>query len=553
MSALRRAHARRRGAALVVGMAAGVLGLGATLAEPPSARAQAPVGTSAAGATAGALGSLTWPEGDGDGVPAPRRAARFWRAARSPQARETRHLLASAEAMLRAASRMTRWSTLCRQVGADAGAAREIAVRRMVLLENAAARADLAARRDPDEPMALLLGADAVEQWERPELGCAVSRKDAEALARYRAVRERFPDVAPELVLTSLAIAASRVGDDEAAIAAYREVIAIAAHQPRRLAMVHGNLAETLMMRGEVRDAVDHYEAAEAAATSADDTVALALARYGLAAALARLGERRAAVEAARRAVEADGDDLDTLRIEGVFFQPEYEVHFYEALGHEARADGTRVPLPHARARPSANEELLTSVEDALARPMPAAALDRLARAVARWLRAEAESAEREGAETAGARTARATAERRAVEAAVRQAAAHDGAGGPDAPTGGAPRGDRAPSSRGWASRGTATSGSVSGGTASAAPQVQDGALPGPLAPEAQRRLRVGNLVAAARAWLRYLGEGGADSRWAAGVRAHLAWLADDLAPPEAARPRPPPRLDAGPARRLRP
>jgi tetratricopeptide (TPR) repeat protein len=490
VSRVRGSAAEERGIAPLA-VAAFAVAASAALGATTSTLARAQLPGRPALSAGSAASAVAWP--DADGVRAPRRASAFWRAARRPGAAAARPLLESAAALLRAAARMPRWSTTCRQVGADAGAAREVAVRRMVLLENALARADLAARRDPEEPAALLLAAEAVELWERPELGCAVSRRDAETLVRYRELRERFPEVAPELVLSSLAIAASRTGDEATAIAAYREVIALAAHRPRQLALAHGNLAETLMMRGDLREALEHYRAAEEAATAADEPTSLALARYGLAAVLARLGERGAAVEAARRAVEADGDDLDTLRADGVFFEPAYEVHFYEALGHQARADGTRAPLPHAPARPSANEEILARLENALTRPLPAAALDGLARAVAVWLHAHASEAG----------PAAVAAARRALETAITDAAS--------------------------ASEAAPTAPGRGGSTRDATSPPQDGVSSGVVAPAARRRLRMGNLVAAARAWLRYLGEGGADSRWAPGVREHLAALADEI------------------------
>jgi hypothetical protein len=60
---------------------------------------------------------------------------------------------------------------------------------------------------------------------------------------------------------------------------------------------------------------------------------------------LDRLGERKSALEQARRAAQQDRAPLAVLRQAGVFFVPSYERSYYEALGALALADGKRDPF----------------------------------------------------------------------------------------------------------------------------------------------------------------------------------------------------------------
>lgn len=435
-----------------------------------------------------------------DGVRARHESPVFWRRVTQPDAARAATLLESARAWLDVSAELPGggWATACPTLdGATARLVRERLVKRAVAAENAIARLELARNITPDDTEVVFALALATSLWERPEHGCAVSRRDAEALALWLAVRALDPAFEPETVGSELALALTRTGDLDGAIAEYQALVQLTSHAPRRALLAHGNLAELLMMKGELPAAVTHYEAAARCAREVDDVGALALAGLGLAAALDRLGEHTRALTAAREAVDRSDDSLRVLRGEGVFFVPAYEVHFYEALGHESRADGTRVPLPAARARGSRAESLAASVERLLASPLSTAELSELCSALAGWLRASAAapSTEATTAEAAAGRALASTLERVLASAEARLRAereAHD-----------------------------ATS-----------LRTIDGDLDGGAPPEARARLRVGCLAAAARSWRRYLDEGGRDGPSADHARAHLARLADAISSP---------------------
>ncbi len=437
-----------------------------------------------------------------DGVRARHESSVFWRRVTQPDAARAAALLEAARGWLDVSAALPGggWATACPTLdGSSARLVRERLVKRAVATENAIARLDLAREITPDDTEVLFTLALAISAWERPEHGCTVSRRDTEALALWRALRSVDASFEPEMVGTELALVQTRLGDLESAIGEYQALVELTAHAPRRAMLAHGNLAELLMMKGELRPAVAHYEMATRFAREVDDTGALALAELGLAAALDRLGEHSQALTIARQAVDRSDDSMRVLRSDGVFFVPAYEVHYYEALAHESRADGTRVPLAAARARGTRAESLSASVERALASPLSREELRELALALVAWLRASAEvpSAETTAAElTAGRALALSIESVLARNEARRRALREARAAAPlrviDADL------DEAP----------------------------DGGPP----PEARARLRVGCLTASARSWRRYLDEGGRDGLSADGARRHLVQLAQQIA-----------------------
>jgi tetratricopeptide (TPR) repeat protein len=430
-----------------------------------------------------------------DGVRARHEPAQFWRRVSQPNVARSAALLASAREWLDVSAELpsSGWATVCPTLdGASARLVRERLVKRAVACENALARLELARAITPEDTEVAYALALAMSLWERPEQGCAVSRRDADAVELWRAVRALDPSFEPEQVSTELALVYTRVGDLQAAVREYEGLVELTAHAPRRALLAHGNLAELLMMTGELRAAVAHYEAAVRFARDVDEPGALALSEFGLAAALDRLGERTQALAAARAAVDRSDDSLRVLRSDGVFFVPAYEVHFYEALGQESRADGSRVPLVSSRARGSRAESLASSIERALAAPLSPSELTALDLALAAWLRASAAVQETDtlAAEVSAGRSLALAIERTlaAAEARVRR------------------------------ERETRD--------ATTLRTIDEGFDVGPSA-EARVRLRVACLAAAARSWRRYLDEGGRDGPFAAHARAHLAQLAE--------------------------
>lgn len=438
-----------------------------------------------------------------DGILRPRSSAPFWGRVREPGATRARALLTSARGWLELATESPGgWASLCPALdGGAAQSTRDRLVKQSVAAENAIARltrARAASPRDPDVLFALAL---ATTLWERPARGCAVARRDAEARELWRALRALDPGYEPESVGAELALAHTRLGEIDAAIATYEQLVPQTDHAPRRALLAHGNLAELLMIQGEARGAVGHYERAIELARALDDPDALALAELGLACALVRLGEHAGALVAARAAVERSGDSLRVLRSAGVFFVPAWEVHVYEALGHESRADGTRTPLTAPRARRTPAEALAQALDAALARPLPREALHDGAHAIAAWLDAASRDPSPGATELERAR-ARGLAER-----VVRIAEADE-----------ARRRRERDATRTEARR-----------------TISDPISP-PTADTSDTRLRLtlGCLVAAARSWRRYLDEGGAEGPSGALGRAQLARLAariDALAP----------------------
>lgn len=439
-----------------------------------------------------------------DGVRARRESAVFWQRVTQPDAARAAALLEAARGWLDVLTQTPSgdWSALCPTLdGSSARLLRERLVKRAVASENAIARLELARSLTPDDLEVAYALARAMGLWERPEHGCAMSRRDAETLALWQRVRALDPTFEPESVGSELALAQTRLGDVDAALSEYEALVELTAHAPRAAQLAHGNLAELLMMKGEALEAVTHYEEAARLARELDDGGALALAEFGLAAALDRLGERAQALTVARAAVDRSDDSLRALRNDSVFFVPAYEVHFYEALGQESRADGTRAPLPAAHARGSRAESLASAVERALASALAPTDLDALGRALAAWLRASAAapSVEASAVELSSGRALAELTERvrAATEARLLRAQTADSA---------------------------TTLRTIAGSLADA-----------PL-PEARARLRLGCLAAAARSWRRYLDEGGRDGRFAEHARAHLAALADAIAPSDGAR-----------------
>jgi len=139
--------------------------------------------------------------------------------------------------------------------------------------------------------------------------------------------------------LSDLAIAAAKLGDREAEHAAYLRALELT-WQPDSRANLLANLAESEMALGNLTGAVRGYRSA---LSTSQQPELVAGAYFGLAVALDRSGDLPSALDAAKRALSVPmppnlfvtGSVLD---LPNVFFMPQYEIHYYKALGAMAAA-----------------------------------------------------------------------------------------------------------------------------------------------------------------------------------------------------------------------
>jgi tetratricopeptide (TPR) repeat protein len=281
-------------------------------------------------------------------------SASLWREVGHPGQRRARDLLRQALMHEREANRLlpSDWPALCRRAmspgfGDDSLAAlrgrtralRELsrqALVRRARLDSAIARLELAAELAPDDPEIRYALARVLIKWEEPGplWRCTAKRRDEDAIAVLLELRRRAPQFAQSAVAFDLAIVLTRAARFAEAAQVYSEAIALAL-DPGEAAVMRSNLAEVTMLSGDVETAIVHYERALRAAAGGRDYL---LPLWGMAVALDRLGEHQAALEYAGKAVHAEGGRMAVLRSDGVFFEPEHEIHYYDGLGHEALA-----------------------------------------------------------------------------------------------------------------------------------------------------------------------------------------------------------------------
>ncbi|MEM9196108.1 MAG: tetratricopeptide repeat protein [Myxococcota bacterium] len=201
-------------------------------------------------------------------------------------------------------------------------------------LENALDRLNVAIELSPDDPDILYLFARVTAAWERVDRSGQVQRRNEEAIQIYRRLRGLDPEFRSFEVANDLGILYTRVLDYDAAQREYAHAVSQAL-RPFGLGILYLNYAEVTMLGGNLEGAVRRYQRS---IEIAEDPRTRVLALFGQAVALDRLGEHRQALESTRQALlEADGSD-DALRADGVFFEPGYELYWYEALVHESRA-----------------------------------------------------------------------------------------------------------------------------------------------------------------------------------------------------------------------
>lgn len=243
-----------------------------------------------------------------------------------------------------------------------------------LLLDQALLRFERARRARPDDPQIAYLIAIALTRYERPAPDGGVEHRLDEAVAAWERVRAVDPTFQAARVAFELAALHMRRHEFHEARAEYEIALQNAvpssvdlmhrfylpAPFDQRLAAlftplepqsIYGNLAEAAMLTGDLDSARRYYRRA---ADDPSDPVSRCLALWGLALAADRSGALEEALEHAGRALREDPvaavqlarwqrlsqrhGPFAVLHLEFVFFEPRYEIHAYEALGHEALA-----------------------------------------------------------------------------------------------------------------------------------------------------------------------------------------------------------------------
>lgn len=302
--------------------------------------------------------------------------APFWRAVRDPGSARSQALLRQASVRIKRAARLlpVSWETVCRRIvtiplSADnqqvrAGRLRALeellpqARNKQEHLDEAVRLLQEAAEAAPDDPEVLHALARAQATWEWPagtarsdsSSPCAVARKDEQAIETLERLRRLNPMYRASQVAFELGILQTRRRRYRQASEEYRKAIALCLDR-EDTAVMYANLGEVTMLAGDPEKAVAYYRQALDASGGGSGQL---LALWGLAVSLDRLGEHETALRNAGRALDAQGGSMQILRSDGVFFEPEHEVHYYEALGHEAlsrRTDAIRENALSASAR----------------------------------------------------------------------------------------------------------------------------------------------------------------------------------------------------------
>ena len=150
------------------------------------------------------------------------------------------------------------------------------------------------------------------------------------------------PDAANAWFL--IAIASNRLRDFQEEKRAYDHALALEWDVEQR-AKIYMNRGETKMALGDLRAARVDYERA---LSSSNDSEIFALANWGLGVALSRDNELSQALERVGKAsalkFEVDGREVTAIDLPMVYFTPDYEIHYYRALGDMALAQVARDP-----------------------------------------------------------------------------------------------------------------------------------------------------------------------------------------------------------------
>lgn len=251
----------------------------------------------------------------------------IWQRAADPVAGHTARAKRRAEYMLDSAN----------DPSADASLRRSFAL-------NAVSMMELFGDRQLPDPELKYLIAQALSQ--------AGVGREAEIRTLLEAALREAPDsyLAGEGLFT-LGVTCNRLGDSACELDAYTRALEII-WEPDIRSSVYSNRGETRMGMGDLQGAIRDYQRAQTVAQSPETQ---ALAYFGLAVALERHGDLPAALRAVAiadsiRVPIPFGLMLSALDLPGVFFNPEYEVHYYKALAHMAAAERARDDAEKRRA-----------------------------------------------------------------------------------------------------------------------------------------------------------------------------------------------------------
>lgn len=162
-------------------------------------------------------------------------------------------------------------------------------------------------------------------------------KRAAEVLGEALAMAPEHP--AAEEAWSRLAEACGHIGDHDCERRAYTMVLRLTTEEADRGTSTL-NLAETEMHLGNLKEAMDGYrEALRIASRSPSHTLA-PLALWGLAVALDRSGDKVGADKEALAVLQMQTSSglNGLLRSSGVFFFPDYEIHWYDGVGAMAMA-----------------------------------------------------------------------------------------------------------------------------------------------------------------------------------------------------------------------
>lgn len=130
-----------------------------------------------------------------------------------------------------------------------------------------------------------------------------------------------------------LGLSCGYIGDHQCERESYLKALEWQTEDARRLTATL-NLAEVEMHLGNLKDSIALYQETLRMSARLSASTTNALAEWGIAVAYDRTGDRNAAERAAKRAIEISNSvRRDVLHEQGVFFYPDYEVHYYDGLG----------------------------------------------------------------------------------------------------------------------------------------------------------------------------------------------------------------------------
>lgn len=164
----------------------------------------------------------------------------------------------------------------------------------------------------------------------------AVLRDSQEREEAAKVLQELLADDPPAPIrsdaLSDLAILHAQAGRRAEEIKAYSDALALEPHGLARSQLL-ANRAEAMMALGDVTAAVEGYRAALAPLTTVEMYWRGSTTLFSLGVALDRAGNPEAAMESVRLARSYDPLDKSLRSTQGWFFSPEYEEHWYWALG----------------------------------------------------------------------------------------------------------------------------------------------------------------------------------------------------------------------------